>query len=553
MIELLIDNMAPIMFVSLVLCLLLGYPVAFSLSAVGLGFAWLGIELGLFGENFLRALPERVFGTMATETLLAIPFFTFMGLVLQRSGMAEDLIDTIAQLFGPVRGGVAYAVIFVGTLLAATTGIVAASVISLSLIALPIMMRYKYDKYLATGVIMASGTLTQIVPPSIILIVLADQFGVSVGGVYQAALLPALCLIVLYLGYVFGLTWLRPDTAPALPPEARRLKEDDGSLGLLSLAAILLSMTALGFAAARLLEAANPNLTPSNRGIYGAVLGIAAGYLTALANRWLGFGLLSRMAEAVIIVLVPPLTLIFLVLGTIFLGIATPTEGGAMGAAGALIMALSRRQLSLSMLSQAIDATARLSTFVMFILIGSRVFALTFYGLDGHLWVEHLLLSLPGGMIGFLIVVNLMVFLLGFFLDFFEIAFIIVPLLASAAQILNIDLVWLAVMLAINLKASYLTPPFGFALFFMRSATPDKPYVDTVTGRRIDGIRTTELYRAAMFFVAIQMVMIGILIMFPELVMHYKGSGPLIDQANIRIEIPESLEFDLDVPEFKFD
>ncbi len=544
-----IENMAPIMFVSLILFLILGYPVAFALSAVGLGFAFLSIELGLFGENFLRALPDRVYGTMSNETLLAIPFFTFMGLVLQRSGMAEDLIDTVGQLFGPVRGGLAYAVIFVGALLAATTGVVAASVISMSLIALPIMLRYGYDRYLASGVIMASGTLAQTVPPSIILIVLADQFGQSVGDVYKGVLLPAMLLVVLYAAYVFGLTMFKPDAAPPIPKEARKLNEADGTVGLKSLAAILIFIALAIFGFTRLLQALFPHLPEMDIAIYGAALGTIAGYVVALANRNLKLGLLSRMAEAVVIVLVPPLALIFLVLGTIFLGVATPTEGGAMGAAGALIMAIGRRKLSFGMLSEAIDATARLSTFVMFILIGSRVFALTFYGVNGHEWVEHLLLSLPGGAIGFLIIVNLIVFLLGFFLDFFEIAFILVPLLAPAAQALGIDLVWFAAMLAVNLQTSYLTPPFGFALFFMRSATPSKAYTDTVTRRRIEGIRTIDLYRAALAFIVLQLVMIGLLVAFPQLVTHYKG--PEVQYEDSEIEIP-GLGDDLDLPELDF-
>lgn len=554
MISFLIENMAPIMFISLIAFLLMGYPVAFSMAAVGLSFAWIGIEFGLFGESFLRALPERIFGTMANETLLAIPFFTFMGLVLQRSGMAEDLIDTVAQLFGSVPGGVAYAVIVVGALLAATTGVVAASVISMSLIALPIMLRYSYNRYLATGVIMASGTLAQTVPPSIILIVLADQFGRSVGDVYKGALIPALLLVALYAGYVFGLTLLRPNAAPPIPKEARRLNEPNGSLGLTSLF-VILGVTGLaiwGFIA--LFDATMDHLPRMDRLVYGSALGVIGGYAVALANRKLKLGLLSRMAEAVIIVLVPPLALIFLVLGTIFLGVATPTEGGAMGAAGALVMAMSRGKLDMKGLAGAIDATARLSTFVMFILIGSRVFALTFYGVNGHVWVEHLLLSLPGGVIGFLIIVNLIVFMLGFFLDFFEIAFIIIPLLVPAANALGIDLVWFAVMLTINLQASYLTPPFGFALFFMRSATPAKAYNDTVTGKRIEGVTTSEIYRAGFVFVGLQLVMIGLLIAFPELVTHYKADEFTGDINAIEINIPDSgLGLDLELPALDLD
>lgn len=546
------ENMAPIMFFSLIVILLLGYPVAFALSAVGLGFALIGIELGLFGEAFLRALPERVFGTMANETLLAIPFFTLMGLILQRSGMAEDLIDTVGQLFGPLRGGIAYAVILVGALLAATTGVVAASVISMSLIALPIMLRYGYDRYLATGVIMASGTLAQTVPPSIILIVLADQFGRSVGDVYKGALIPAMLLVVLYAAYVFGLTMLRPNAAPPIPKEARRLNEADGTIGLKSLAGILTFTAAAIYGFIALIGARFPLLPEMDVLIYGATLGTLTGYFAALLNRHFKLGLLSRMAEAVIIVLIPPLALIFLVLGTIFLGVATPTEGGAMGAAGALIMAASRRKLNLSMLAEAVDATVKLATFVMFILVGSRVFALTFYGVNGHVWVEHLLLSLPGGPIGFLIVVNLIVFVLGFFLDFFEIAFILVPLLAPAAEALGIDLVWFAVILAINLQSSYLTPPFGFALFFMRSATPAKSYTDSVTGRRIEGIRTAEIYRAGIVFVVLQLIMIGILIAFPELVTHYQGPGFDGNLDDIQIDLPD-IGDGLEPPRLDFD
>ncbi|MBF6617726.1 MAG: TRAP transporter large permease subunit [Candidimonas sp.] len=542
----LIDNMAPIMFVSLIFFLLLGYPVAFSLSAVGLAYAWLGIELGLFTENFLGALPGRVLGVMINETLLAIPFFTLMGLILERSGMAEDLIDTIGQLFGPIRGGLAYAVIFVGALLAATTGVVAASVISMGLIALPIMLRYGYDRYLATGVIMASGTLAQTIPPSIILIVLADQLGTSVGDMYRGALIPALVLTLLYALYVFGMTLFRPASAPALPPEARHLNEADGTIGLLSLF-VLIGITigaVIGFY--YLIGYARPNIAATDQEIYGSALGIIAGYCLALADRRFELGLFSRIAQAVVIVLVPPLALVFLVLGTIFLGIATPTEGGAMGAVGAMLLAMGKKRLSFSLLSQAIESTARLSAFVLFILIGARVFALTFYGVNGHVWVEELLLAIPGGVIGFLILVNLIVFVLGFFLDFFEIAFILIPLLAPAATALDINLIWFGVMLAVNLQASYLTPPFGFALFFMRSVTPNKDYTDKVTGKRIAGIKTADLYRAGLSFVVLQLIMIGILVAFPELV-QLDDARTLMDAADVKIELPP-LGADLELP-----
>lgn len=543
----LIDNMAPIMFVSLILFLLLGYPVAFSLSAVGLAYAWLGIELGLFTENFLGALPGRVFGIMSNETLLAIPFFTLMGLILERSGMAEDLIDTIGQLFGSIRGGLAYAVIFVGALLAATTGVVAASVISMGLIALPIMLRYNYDRHLATGVIMAAGTLSQTIPPSIILIVLADQLGTSVGDMYRGALVPALTLTLLYALYVFILSMVRPAAAPALPPEARHLNEDNGKIGLRSLFVLIGITVAATFAFIYAFGIFFPDTLEADRKIYGAGLGIIFGYCLALFDRSRDLKWFSRIAQAVVIVLVPPLALVFLVLGTIFLGIATPTEGGAMGAMGALLLALSKRKLSFPLLSQAVEATARLSAFVLFILIGARVFALTFYGVNGHLWIEGLLLGIPGGVIGFLILINLIIFVLGFFLDFFEIAFILIPLLAPAASVLGIDLVWLGVMLAVNLQASYLTPPFGFALFFMRSVTPAHDYVDKVTGKTILGIKTSDIYRAGFAFVIIQVIMIGLLVVFPDLV--FKDEViMLMDPADVEFDFPDMDQ--LEVPAF---
>jgi tripartite ATP-independent transporter DctM subunit len=467
----LIAEMAPLMFGALVLFMLLGYPVAFALAANGLLFGLIGIELGLFPPELFQALPERVFGIMRNDTLLAIPFFTFMGLILERSGMAEDLLDTIGQLFGPLRGGLAYAVIFVGALLAATTGVVAASVISMGLISLPIMLRYGYDRKLAAGAIAASGTLAQIIPPSLVLIVMADQLGRSVGDMYAGAFGPGLVLTGLYAGYVFGLSILRPDAAPALPPEARTLH---------------------------------------------------------------GVKLLGR----VIFSLIPPLVLIFLVLGTIFLGIATPTEGGAMGATGALILALVNRRLDWSLLKQAMDQTARLSAFVIFILIGSTIFSLVFRGVDGDLWVEHLLTSLPGGQLGFLIVVNIMVFLLAFFLDFFELAFIIVPLLGPVAEKLGIDLIWFGVLLGVNMQTSFMHPPFGFALFYLRSVAPRGPYIDKVTGKRLAGVSTREIYWGAVPFVVIQLIMVGLVIAFPQLVLSGLGSEPKVDPSKIRIEIP---------------
>ncbi len=432
-----LEFMPPLMFAGLVIFLLLGYPVAFSLAANGLLFGLIGISQGFFDVALMQALPERILGIVANQTLLAIPFFTFMGLILERSGMAEDLLETIGQLFGGIRGGLAYAVIFVGALLAATTGVVAASVIAMGLISLPIMMRYGYDSRLATGVIAASGTLAQIIPPSLVLIVLADQLGVSVGDLYKGALIPSLTLTGLYVLFVLMITLVKPAAAPALPLAARTLH---------------------------------------------------------------GRALLAKVGVSIL----PPLLLIFLVLGTIFLGWATPTEGGAMGATGALILALFKRRLSWDLLKQAMDSTTRLSSFVIFILIGSTVFSLVFRGMNGDLWVEHLLTALPGGALGFLIVVNLLIFVLAFFLDFFEIAFIIVPLLAPVAQKLGIDLVWLGVLIGINMQTSFMHPPFGFALFYLRSVAPKT-------------IKTSDIYRGAIPFVIIQLVMVALVIAFPRI------------------------------------
>jgi len=398
-------------------------------------------------------LPERVYGIVSNPTLLAIPFFTFMGLVLERSGMAEELLDTVGQLFGRVRGGLAYAVVLVGALLAATTGVMAATVIAMGLISLPIMLRYGYDKRLASGIITASGTLAQIVPPSIVLIVLADQLGASVGDMYACALIPGLMLAGLYLVYVFGVSLANPKAVPALPPKARTLRGTD-------------------------------------------------------------------LLQRVLVSLIPPLALIFLVLGTIFLGVATPTEGGALGAAGAVVLAGLRGKLSVDVAKQAMDSTARLTSFVIFILIGSTVFSLVFRGVDGDLWVERLLTQLPGGAIGFLIVMNLVVFALAFFLDFFEIAFIVVPLLAPVAMKLGIDPIWLGVLLGINMQTSFLHPPFGFALFYLRSVAPKK-------------VTTPDIYWGALPFVGLQVLMVVIVISFPQIV----GHAPLSVEQGV-IEVP---------------
>jgi len=439
-------------------------------------FGLIGIQLGLLTPALFQALPDRIFGVMSNDTLLAIPFFTFMGLILERSGMAEDLLDTIGQLFGPVRGGLAFAVIFVGAILAATTGVVAASVISMGLISLPIMMRYGYDQRVATGVIAASGTLAQIIPPSLVLIIMADQLGRSVGDMYQGALIPGLVLTCMYVGYVALVAVFKPAYVPALPPEARTL-----------------------------------------RGV--------------------------KLFVRVLTTLLPPLMLIFLVLGTIFLGVATPTEGGAMGAFGALAMAVLRKRLSWALLKQAMESTAKLTTFVVMILVGARVFSLTFYGVEGHLWVEHLLSNLPGGRIGFLVAVNLLIFFLAFFLDYFELSFIVVPLLAPVAEKLGIDLIWFGVLLGVNMQTSFLHPPFGFALFYLRSVAPPS-------------VKTSQIYWGAVPFVLIQIIMVGLIIAFPQLVTMGLETQEKIDTDKVEIIVPDSapsdeeaIQFDSPTPE----
>ncbi|TFF21985.1 TRAP transporter large permease subunit [Jiella endophytica] len=533
MIQFIAHNLAPIMFATLVVVLLLGYPVAFSLAAIGLAFFVIGVELAPLSSDInlfwplLKALPDRFFGgVMSNDTLLAIPFFTFMGLILERSGMAEDLLETVGQLFGPLRGGLAYAVIFVGALLAATTGVVAASVIAMGLISLPIMLRYGYDRRLASGVIVASGTLAQIVPPSLVLIVLADQLGRSVGDMYSGALVPALVLTGLYLLYMFGVTMLNAKAAPALPPEARTLGG-----GVLSLLLSIVAAVAISYAATVYFE----GRVQQGAAIWGAVVGVAVVYTAAVVNKALKLNLLSYLTQQVIIVMVPPLALIFLVLGTIFLGVATPTEGGAMGAVGALILAFSKRRLNTTLMVQAMEATTKLSAFVLFILIGARVFSLTFYGVNGHVWVEHLLTSVPGGETGFLIVVNLLVFFLAFFLDFFELAFIIVPLLAPVADKLGIDLIWFGVLLGINMQTSFMHPPFGFALFYLRSVAARVPYLDRITGKRMEPVTTGQIYWGAVPFVCIQVVMVGLTIAFPGMVMRYKTEVPKASSTDFKV------------------
>lgn len=437
-----IELLAPAMFATMVVFLLVGYPVAFSLAAVGLAFSLIGIQAGAFGPQLLQALPERVLGIMSNQTLLAIPFFTFMGVVLERSGIAEEMLETMGQVFASVKGGIAYAVIFVGALLGGPAGVVAATVIAMGLISLPVMLRHGYSPRLSSGVIAASGTLAQIVPPSIVLVVMAEVLGISVGDVYAGALVPSLVLTGLYALYIFLVSLVYPDAVPAIP-EAERQPRDRA--------------------------------------------------------------LLLRALKA----LVPAIVLLFLVIGTIFMGLATPTEAAAMGALGSLGLAAANRRLGRRVLREAMEQTTILTSFAIFILIGATIFTLVFRGLDGDLWVEHLLTGLPGGQVGFLVFVNVLIFVLSFFLDFFEIAFILLPLLGPVADKLGIDLVWFAVLIAVNMQTSFMHPPFGFALFYLRSVAPPS-------------VRTVDIYLGAIPFIIIQLVMVGLLIAFPSLVLNFR-------------------------------
>jgi tripartite ATP-independent transporter DctM subunit len=432
------DWLGPLMFLALLILIFTGYPVAFALGGTAIIFALLGVATGYFGWELLYALPERTFGVMSNYILLAVPFFIFMGVMLEKSRLAEDLLETIGILFGRMRGGLALAVVFVGALLAAATGVVGASVTAMGVISLPVMLRYGYDRALAAGTITAAGTLGQIIPPSVVLIVIADQLGVSVGDLFLGSFVPGLMLTGMYALLVIGFAIFRPDAAPALPPEVRRAGTE-------------------------------------------------------------------RLLRRVTLVMLPPLLLILVVLGSIFAGVATPTEAGALGAVGAVVLAALNRRLTGEAVRAALDSTLRLTVMVMILLIGSTAFSLVFRGLYGDLWIDGMLTNLPGGRIGLLFITNLVVFVLGFFIDFFEIAFIIVPLIAPAARVLGIDLVWFGVMLGMNLQTSFLTPPFGFALFYLRGVAPPE-------------LKTTDIYRGVIPFIGVQLVGLLLVILFPGIV-----------------------------------
>ena len=430
------EILGPLMFVVAFIFIFCGYPVAFSLGGTALIFAWIGVSQGLFEWAFMEQFPSRIFGIMSNYVLLAVPFFILMGTLLEKSKLAEDLLTSIGALFGKVRGGLALAVIFVGALLAAATGVVGASVVAMGLISMPVMLRYGYSKSLASGVIVASGTLGQIIPPSVVLVVLADQMGISVGDLFIGSLIPGVGLACLYAIYVMILAFLRPDMAPALPKDAIQSE---------------------------------------------------------------------NLFWEVVTSVFPPLLLIFLVLGSIFAGIATPTEAGALGAVGAMLIAWAKKRLSVKNLTESLDETATLTTMVMYLLVGSTLFTLVFRGLYGDLWIEDILTNLPGGQLGLLIVANISIFILGFFLDFFEIAFILLPLLVPAAKILGIDLVWFGVMIGMNLQTSFLTPPFGFSLFYLRGVAPEE-------------VKTIDIYKGVIPFIGIQVFALVMLYLFPEMV-----------------------------------
>jgi tripartite ATP-independent transporter DctM subunit len=467
----------PLMFAGLVLIMLLGFPVAFSLAALGLGCAAYAVTMGWFPVEFLASLPLNVFGILSNELLLAIPFFTLMGAILEKCGLAEDMLDSMGQLFGPIRGGLGYSVIIVGFILGAITGTVAGQVIAMSMIALPVMMRYGYHMRYTTGVLAASGTITQLVPPSLVLVVLADQLGTSVGDMYKGAWGPSLLQVLVFALFTFALTRLRPQYLPAVPASARTLH---------------------------------------------------------------GWSLWKKCLRGI----VPSALLIFAVLGSmgglpgVDVAIATPTEAGAMGALGAMLLAALHGRLKLPMLKEGLANTLRITAMVVFILIGSRVFTLVFQGVYGNKWIEDLLAGLPGGPVGFLIAVNVFIFILAFFLDFFEIAFIILPLLAPVAQKLGIDLVWFGVMICVNMQTSFMHPPFGFALFYLRGIS-DTLYKNGALPRPVS---SSDIYLGAIPWVAMQLLLVAVVIFVPETVTMFLDKPPVVDTDQVQIDSPMSAE-----------
>jgi tripartite ATP-independent transporter DctM subunit len=478
------ESFAPLMFGGLIFILLIGFPVAFSLSALGLLCGFIAVEMGWFPAAFLGNLPLNLMGILSNELLLAIPFFTLMGAILEKCGLAEDLLDSMGQLFGPMRGGLGYSVIIVGFILGAITGTVAGQVIAMAMISLPVMMRYGYNMRYATGVLAASGTITQLVPPSLVLVVMADQLGRSVGDMYKGAWGPSVLQVLLFAAYTFVLTRIRPSHVPALPPEARTLH---------------------------------------------------------------GWALWRKCLNGI----VPSAILIFAVLGSmgglpgISKAICTPTEAGAMGAVGAMVLAGIRGRLQWALVSGAMVGTMRITAMVVFILIGSRMFSLVFQGVDGNLWVEHLLTGLPGGQTGFLIAVNIFIFFLAFFLDFFEIAFIILPLLGPVADKMGIDLIWFGVMICVNMQTSFMHPPFGFALFYLRGIA-DTLFKNKALPAKVE---SRDIYLGSIPFIVLQLILVAIVIAFPQTVTALLDKPVQYDLDKVEIPMPEPTEAKPDTQE----
>ena len=468
-----VEQFAPLMFLGLILVMLIGFPVAFSLAALGLFCGLYAIDMGWFPANFLGNLPLNVFGILSNELLLAIPFFTLMGSLLEKCGLAEDMLDSMGQLFGPVRGGLGYSVIIVGFILGAITGTVAGQVIAMAMISLPVMIRYGYDMKYATGVLAASGTITQLVPPSLVLVVMADQLGQSVGDMYKGAWGPSILQILFFAIYTFILGRIYPHHVPGVPLEARTLQ---------------------------------------------------------------GWALWRKCLRGII----PSAVLIFTVLGSmgglpgIDVAIATPTEAGAMGAVGAFILAAMHGRLNWPLIKDAMGGTMRITAMVVFILIGSRVFSLVFQGVDGGKWIEHMLSDLPGGQVGFLIVVNVFIFFLAFFLDFFEIAFIILPMLGPVAAKMGIDQIWFGVLLCVNMQTSFMHPPFGFALFYLRGIA------DTLfkSGDIAKKVESRDIYLGAIPWVILQLLLVVVVIFVPETVTAFLDKAEKVDLDKVQIEMP---------------
>jgi tripartite ATP-independent transporter DctM subunit len=454
--------------------MLIGFPVAFSLSALGLLCGFIAISMGWFPASFMANLPLNIFGILSNDLLLAIPFFTLMGTILEKCGLAEDMLDSMGQLFGPVRGGLGYSVIIVGFILGAITGTVAGQVIAMAMISLPVMMRYGYNMRYATGVLAASGTITQLVPPSLVLVVMADQLGRSVGDMYKGAWGPSVLQVLIFLAYTFAITRLRPNDLPGVPASARTLN---------------------------------------------------------------GWDLWKKCLRGII----PSAILIFAVLGSMGglpgmnTAIATPTEAGAMGAVGAVVLAAFHRRLNWEVIREGMTGTMRITAMVVFVLIGSRVFSLVFQGVDGAVWVEHMLTNLPGGQTGFLIVVNIFVFFLAFFLDFFEIAFIILPMLGPVADKMGIDMIWFGVLLCVNMQTSFMHPPFGFALFYLRGIA-DTLYKNKALPRKVE---SKDIYLGSIPWVILQLCLVVVVIFFPQTVTVFLDKQEKVDVDQVQLEMPE--------------